>query len=85
MPNNKQALKRLRQDEKRRLLNKGIRSSMRTAIKRVLRAENAEQGAALLPLATKRIDKAAKTNIIHANAAARYKSRLAKRVNALGA
>jgi len=85
MPNSKQALKRLRQNEKQRMHNKTIRTSMRTAMKRVLRAETAEQGAALLPLATKRIDKAAKTNIIHANAAARYKSRLAKLVNGLGA
>jgi small subunit ribosomal protein S20 len=85
MPNSKQALKRLRQADKRRLENKVVRTSMRTAMKRVLRAATQEEGTALLPLASKRIDKAAKTNIIHANAAARYKSRLAKRVNALGA
>jgi small subunit ribosomal protein S20 len=56
---------------------------MRTQIKKLLRAENKVQGLALLPVTTQSIDKAAKTNVIHANAAARYKSRLAKRVNAL--
>ncbi|MEZ5977206.1 MAG: 30S ribosomal protein S20 [Planctomycetota bacterium] len=84
MPNSKQAEKRLRTQEKQRVANKSVRSAMRTAMKRVLKAENKEQGVAALPEATKRIDKAAKRNIVHANAAARYKSRLARKVNALG-
>lgn len=83
MPNSKQSIKRQRQNEDRRLRNKGVRTSMRTQMKKLLRAENKEQGLALLPVATQSIDKAAKTKVIHANAAARYKSRLAKRVNTL--
>jgi small subunit ribosomal protein S20 len=83
MPNSKQSIKRQRQNEDRRLRNKGVRTTMRTHMKKVLRAENKTQGLELLPVATQSIDKAAKTNVIHANAAARYKSRLAKRVNAL--
>jgi small subunit ribosomal protein S20 len=83
MPNSKQSIKRQRQNEDRRLRNKGVRTAMRTQIKKLLRAENKVQGLALLPVTTQSIDKAAKTNVIHANAAARYKSRLAKRVNAL--
>ncbi|MDF1799768.1 MAG: 30S ribosomal protein S20 [Planctomycetota bacterium] len=78
MPNNKQALKRTRQNETRRQQNKITRSSMRTAIRRVVEAENAEVATAALPTAMKRIDKAAKHNIIHDNAAARYKSRVAR-------
>jgi small subunit ribosomal protein S20 len=83
MPNSKQSIKRQRQNEDRRLRNKGVRTTMRTHMKKVLRAENKAQGLELLPVATQSIDKAAKTHVIHANAAARYKSRLAKRVNAL--
>lgn len=81
MPNSKQAKKRVRQDEERRIHNKTVRSSMRTAMKRVLKAEDADTATKALPEAMKRIDKAAKTNVIHDNAAARYKSRLAKAAN----
>lgn len=84
MPNSKQALKRLVTNDKRRLHNKTIRTSMRSAMKGVLSASDKEAGQQALSLATKRIDKAAKRHIIHANAAARYKSRLAQRVNQLG-
>lgn len=76
MPNNKQAKKRMRQDEERRLHNKAIKSSMRSAMRKVLEADSKDAAQEAMPLATKRIDKAAKTNIIHDNAAARYKSRL---------
>ena len=44
MPNTAQAKKRLRQDEKRRLLNKEMRSSMRSAMKRVVAADSKESG-----------------------------------------
>ena len=84
MPNTKQAKKRLVQADKARMANKVVRSSMRTAMKKVLRATSRTDGEALLPLAQKRIDKAAKAHIIHSNAAARYKTRLAKRVAQLG-
>jgi len=78
MPNNKQAEKRIRQAEKRRIENKVVRTSMRSAVKNVLAAETREAAEAVLPTAMKRIDKAAKVHVIHANAAARQKSRLAK-------
>lgn len=78
MPNNKQAAKRLRQAEKSRQLNKRARSSMRTAMKQVLAADSTEAAEKALPLAMKRIDKAAKRHIIHANAAARLKGRMAR-------
>ncbi len=80
MPNNKQAKKRVRQNETRATENKIVRSSMRTAIRRVVDAESAEAAEAALPQAMKRIDKAAKKNIIHDNAAARYKNRVARAV-----
>ena len=78
MPNNKQAIKRTRQNEKRRQANKVVRSSMRSAMKNVVKAESREEAEKALPTAMKRVDKAAKKNIIHDNAAARYKSRLTK-------
>jgi small subunit ribosomal protein S20 len=76
MPNTKQAKKRVNQDEKKRETNKVIKTQMRTAMRRVINAATSELATEGMPAAMKRIDKAAKSNIIHANAAARYKSRL---------
>lgn len=82
MPNNKQAKKRVRQNETRAEENKRVRSAMRTAIRNVVEADSAETAEAAVPTAMKRIDKAAKKNIIHDNAAARYKNRVARAVRA---
>lgn len=76
MPNSKQAAKRMRQNEERRVQNKSARSAMRTAMKKVLAADTPEQAQASLPQAMKRVDKAAKRKVIHKNTAARIKSRL---------
>ncbi len=84
MPTSKQAKKRMRQSEERRIKNKAVRSTMRTAMKKVLQAETEEVARAALPEAMKCIDKAAKRNVIHENAAARYKSRLARTSAAKG-
>lgn len=78
MPNSKQAEKRARQSERRRQANKVVRTSMRTAVKKVLQAPTPEAAEAALPEAMKRLDKAAKQRVIHPNTAARTKSRLAK-------
>ena len=78
MPNSKQAEKRARQGERRRQANKVVRTSMRTAVKKVLQAPTTEAATAALPEAMKRLDKAAKQHVIHPNTAARTKSRLAK-------
>ena len=85
--NIKSQIKRNRQNEKRRIANKGVRSELRTRVKSALAAaetgaENADAAAAT---AMKRIDKAANKGVIHKNAAARRKSRLAKRLNAAAA
>jgi small subunit ribosomal protein S20 len=77
------AKKRIRLNEQRRLANKAKKSVMKSSIKRVLQAVeegSLEEARKALPLAVKNIDKAAKTNIIHANTAARRKSRIAKAV-----
>ncbi len=82
MPNTKQAKKRMRQDEERRIANKSVSSEMKSATKKVMQAETAEAALAALPLAMKKVDKAAKANLIHANAADRRKARLARAANA---
>jgi small subunit ribosomal protein S20 len=86
MPNIKTAIKRVKQNEKRRALNASQKSALRTSIKAVdtAIANNDGQNAstALLP-AFKKLDKAAGKGLVHKNAAARKKSRLAKAVNKL--
>jgi small subunit ribosomal protein S20 len=81
MPNSKQAAKRMRQNDRRRLQNKSKRSAMKSAVKKVLAAPSADEAREQLAMAMKRVDKAAKHNVIHKNAAARLKRRLALSVN----
>jgi len=78
MPNNKQTTKVVKRDEVRRTHNKAITSAMRSAVKSVLDAENPEDARKALPDAMRKIDKAAKKNLIHANAAARVKGQLSR-------
>ena len=80
MAHSKQALKRYRQSEKKRVVNKNARSRMKSAIKRVLAAAEADRKQAQVDSMT-RIDKAAKIGAIHKNAASRYKSRVARALN----
>jgi small subunit ribosomal protein S20 len=80
MAHSKQAFKRARQSEEKRLVNKQLRSRMKSALRFALTADAAQQPAATVA-ATKRIDKAAKAHAIHANAASRHKSRMAKALN----
>lgn len=83
MPNTKQAKKRMKTDDLRRMRNKTVRSAMRTAVKKVLQSENAEDAAKALPAAMQGVDKAAKKNIIHDNAAARKKSQMQRHITRL--
>ena len=80
MANIKSAIKRNRQNEKRALANKTVRSQMRTYTKKALEAAGTDESDESLRLAVKHIDKAANKGIIHKNAAARKKSRLVKAV-----
>ncbi len=85
MANIKSQIKRNRQNEKRRLRNRTVRSELRTRTKAAMAAAEAgEGGAEALAVAMQRIDTAAAKGVIHANSAARQKSRLQKRINALG-
>ena len=86
MANTKSAEKRNRQNVQQRERNRAQRSRLRTAIKRLrtaMASGDAAQAQEILPATLRVIDKIAQKKIIHANAAARYKSRLIKRVAAL--
>ena len=86
MANSAQATKRARQAEIHRQRNASQRSNMRTAIKKVVTAietgdrDSATQAyAAAVPV----IDSAAGKGLIHANKAARHKSRLNQHIRSL--
>ncbi|CCJ34394.1 MULTISPECIES: 30S ribosomal protein S20 [Caloramator] len=84
MANIKSAIKRIKITQKRTLRNKMVKSSMRTAIKKfeaALNSGNLDDAKVLLVEAIKKIDKAAAKGVIHANAAARHKSRLTLKLN----
>lgn len=87
MPNIKSSIFSVKTDAKRHAKNAAEKSRVRTASRRVLdavAAGNADEAKSLLSLACKTIDQAAANRVYHKNAAARKKSRLARKVNAMG-
>lgn len=86
MANHKSAEKRARQNEKRRVRNKAVKTRIKHATKDVrLSSGEGPKEAALAKLNTAKslIDKAAKKGVIHKKTAARKISRLSKLVNAI--
>ncbi|BFH12721.1 30S ribosomal protein S20 [Paenibacillus melissococcoides] len=86
MPNIKSAVKRVKTNDKRRLLNASQKSALRTAVKAAdaaLANNEVETAKGAVALASKKLDKAVTKGLIHKNAAARKKSRLAQKLNAL--
>jgi small subunit ribosomal protein S20 len=81
--NIKSQMKRNKQNEKRRLRNRAVRSELRTREKAALAAAGTDDEVEALRQTIKRIDKAAAKGVIHKNAAARKKSRLVARVKEL--
>lgn len=84
MPNHKSAEKRVRQSERRRLINRSNRAKLRTSVKKLrtsLSGSDKTQATALLPETISELDKAVQKGVLHRNAAARHKSRLTARVN----
>jgi len=81
--NIKSQIKRNRQNEKRRLRNRAVRSELKTREKALFAAVGTDGEAEALRQTIKRIDKAAAKGVIHKNAAARKKSRLAARIASL--
>lgn len=84
MANLKASKKAIRQSEKRRVRNQAVRSAIKTYVKktRVAIQGGTDEASDLLQATASLVDKAAKRGIIHKNAAARRKSRLARRMNA---
>lgn len=82
MANIKSQIKRNRQNEKRRLRNRQVRSEIHTRTKAAVAAAEAgsEDSVAKLRAAIRRIDTAVSKGVLHKNTAARKKSRLVKRI-----
>ena len=86
MANIKSQIKRNKQNEKRRLRNKSVKSSLKTAIRKFHEAAAAgdtDTATSLMRDASRKLDKAASKGVIHKNQAANRKSALAKQVAAL--
>ena len=88
MPNIKSAIKRVSVIEKKTLRNNMIKSGYKSAVKKfeqAIEAGNAEEAKTLFSQATKKIDQACNKGVIVKNTAARKKSNLAKKLNAINA
>ncbi|HEY8826740.1 MAG TPA: 30S ribosomal protein S20 [Jatrophihabitantaceae bacterium] len=86
MANIKSQIKRIRTNEAARQRNKGVKSSLKTAVRNFrTTAESGDREATLAALtaASRQLDKAASKGVIHANQAANKKSAMAQRVNTL--
>lgn len=80
------AAKRHRQSEKKRLMNRAVRSKVRSGMKKFLDAvdsKNKDSASEQLQVVTKLIDTAAGKGVYHKNTAARTKSRLHKKLNSM--
>jgi small subunit ribosomal protein S20 len=88
MANSASARKSARQAAKRRLINAGLRSAYRTAVKSVRKAVaqgNVQEARTAFSAASSVIDRIADKKIVHKNKASRHKSRLAAAVKTLAA
>ena len=88
MANIKSQIKRNRQNEKRRLRNKSVKSSLKTAIRKFNEAAqsgDADKAGALLRDASRHLDRAASKGVIHKNQAANRKSSIARKFSSLAA
>ena len=81
MANTKSAKKRIRQNERRRLRNRAVRSQVRSAVKDARGSQGAEMRTSVAD-AIRALDKAVTKGVIHRNTAARKKSALARRLAA---
>jgi small subunit ribosomal protein S20 len=86
MPNTKSAEHRMRSNERRRVHNHSIKSRLKTLEKNYLAlvtGAKKEEASEALRTISSAFDKAAKTGVLHANSAARKKSRLSAQFNRL--
>ncbi|MBU0568896.1 30S ribosomal protein S20 [bacterium] len=88
MPSHKSAKKRMKQDKKRNLSNKSLKSEVRTSIKKLsaeIKGKNLEEAKVSLNKTVSLLDKAAKKELIHKNAASRKKAQLTKKIKQIAA
>lgn len=83
MANHKSALKRIRSNEAKRVLNRYQHKTTRSAIKKLRELTDKKEAETMFPSVVSMLDKLAKKNVIHANKAANIKSGLAKHIAAL--
>lgn len=84
MANHKSSLKRIRQEQKRRLHNRYYAKTMRNAVRKLRATTDKATAIELYPSVQKALDKLAKINIIHKNKASNLKSKLAHHIQKLG-
>jgi small subunit ribosomal protein S20 len=86
LPQIKSSIRSMKTDAELRIANASVKSNIKTAARKTvetIKDGNAEEAKSLLTKATSAIDKAAAKGVIHKNAAARKKSRLTRKVNAI--
>ncbi len=83
MANHKSAIKRIRSNEKKRVLNKYQHKTARNAVKNLKALTSKKEAEKELPKVTSMLDKLTKRNIIHKNKAANIKSKVMRFVNGL--
>ena len=83
MPQHKSAVKRVRQNEKRRERNQSQLSKMKTLVKKALDTTDKEEAEKAFKEASSYLDKMAAKGLVHDNFAARRKSKIANHVNNL--
>ena len=86
MANIKSQLKRIKTNEKARLRNKGVKSSLKTSVRKFREAADAgdrDTAVQAMTTASRELDKAASKGVIHKNQAANRKSAMAKRAASL--
>ena len=83
MANHKSSIKRIRQEEKRRLHNRYYAKTIRNAVKKLRGTQDKAEAAAKFTSVQKMLDKLAKRNLIHKNKASNLKSKLAAHISKL--
>ena len=88
MPIKHAALKEIRKDRKRQLRNQAVQAELRTLTRQLLtllKEQKLDEASRLIHVVGSRYDRAASKKVIHRNTAARYKSRLMRRLRKAGA
>jgi small subunit ribosomal protein S20 len=80
MANHKSAIKRIRQDAKKRLRNRSYKSRLKSEVKKLVATDSKQEAELQFRKVESLLDKLANKRIIHPNAAANRKSKLARSI-----